>query len=135
MTSISIVFPLFNEEEYAVRAYEAAKDALGPITDDYEIILRTFLATRMCHIRAFGYVQYHNRRHDEPQVVNNTQRARNAEIQRLSHAIKLRYDQRLHDRLLELGCPDFIRGDDGSLDFSRPNPGGLRGAELVYDPM
>ena len=39
MTSISIVFPLFNEEEYAVRAYEAAKDALGPITDDYEIIL------------------------------------------------------------------------------------------------
>lgn len=105
------------------------------VCDDYEIILRTFLATRMCHIRAFGYVQYHNRRHDEPQVVNNTQRARNAEIQRLSHAFMLRYDQRLHDRLIELGCPDFIRGDDGSLDFSRPNPGGLRGAELVYDPM
>ena len=39
MTSISIVFPLFNEEEYAVRAYEAAVDALAPLTSDYEIIL------------------------------------------------------------------------------------------------
>lgn len=39
MTSISVVFPLFNEEEYVVRAYEAAVDALTPITDDFEIIL------------------------------------------------------------------------------------------------
>ncbi len=39
MTSISVVFPLFNEEDYVLRAYEAAVDALGPITNDYEIIL------------------------------------------------------------------------------------------------
>ena len=39
MTSISVVFPLFNEEDYVVRAYEAAVEALGPITNDYEIIL------------------------------------------------------------------------------------------------
>ncbi len=39
MRSISVVFPLFNEEDYVLRAYEAAVDALRPITDDYEIIL------------------------------------------------------------------------------------------------
>ncbi len=39
MTSISVVFPLFNEEDYVLRAYEAAVDALRPLTDDYEIIL------------------------------------------------------------------------------------------------
>jgi len=39
MTSISLVFPLYNEEDYVLRAYEAAKDALAPITDDYEIVL------------------------------------------------------------------------------------------------
>jgi len=39
MTSISVVFPLFNEEEYVVRAYEAAVEALAPLTTDYEIIL------------------------------------------------------------------------------------------------
>ena len=39
MSSISIVFPLFNEEDYVVRAYEAAVEALVPLTDDYEIIL------------------------------------------------------------------------------------------------
>lgn len=39
MTSISVVFPLFNEEDYVLRAYEAAVDAFAPITSDYEIIL------------------------------------------------------------------------------------------------
>jgi glycosyltransferase involved in cell wall biosynthesis len=39
MTSISVVFPLFNEEDYVHRAYEAAVDALRPLTNDYEIIL------------------------------------------------------------------------------------------------
>ncbi len=39
MTSISVVFPLFNEEDYVLRAYEAAVEALAPITDDFEIIL------------------------------------------------------------------------------------------------
>ena len=39
MTSISVVFPLFNEEDYVLRAYEAAVDALVPVTSDYEIIL------------------------------------------------------------------------------------------------
>ena len=39
MTSISLVFPLFNEEDYVLRAYEAAVDAFAPITSDYEIIL------------------------------------------------------------------------------------------------
>ena len=39
MTSISLVFPLFNEEDYALRAYAAAVDALSTITSDYEIIL------------------------------------------------------------------------------------------------
>ena len=39
MTSISVVFPLFNEEDYVVRAYDAAVDALSAITSDFEIIL------------------------------------------------------------------------------------------------
>jgi glycosyltransferase involved in cell wall biosynthesis len=39
MRSISVVFPLFNEEDYVVRAYEAAVDALRPVTEDYELIL------------------------------------------------------------------------------------------------
>lgn len=37
--SVSIVFPLFNEEDYAVRAYEAAKEALAQVTNDWQIVL------------------------------------------------------------------------------------------------
>ena len=39
MTSISVVSPLFNEEDYVLRAYEAAVEAFAPITADYEIVL------------------------------------------------------------------------------------------------
>jgi glycosyltransferase involved in cell wall biosynthesis len=39
MRSISVVFPLYNEEDYVLRAYEAAVDALRPLTEDYELIL------------------------------------------------------------------------------------------------
>jgi glycosyltransferase involved in cell wall biosynthesis len=39
MRSISVVFPLYNEEDYVLRAYEAAVDALRPVTEDYELIL------------------------------------------------------------------------------------------------
>jgi glycosyltransferase involved in cell wall biosynthesis len=118
------------------RAVYAAIGGHAPdvhVCDDYELLVRTFLATRMCHIRALGYIQYHNRRHDEPANTGNTQRTRNAEIQRLSDAFMLRYNQPIHDRLLELGAPDFIwRG--GHLDFRAAPPSGLRGVELTFDP-
>ncbi|MEO8359705.1 MAG: glycosyltransferase family 2 protein [Vicinamibacteria bacterium] len=49
MTSISVVFPLFNEEDYVMRAYEAAVEALTPITSDYQIILVNDASTDRTH--------------------------------------------------------------------------------------
>ena len=37
--SISLVFPMYNEEAYIDRAVRAAKMALGGITEDYEIVI------------------------------------------------------------------------------------------------
>jgi glycosyltransferase involved in cell wall biosynthesis len=87
------------------------------VADDYELLLRTFLTTRMVHIRRFGYVQHY---HAEPQ--GNTQRRRNAEIQRLVRYLAAAYNERIHQRLLELGVDDFIWAGDGRLDWSLPNP-------------
>jgi glycosyltransferase involved in cell wall biosynthesis len=39
MPSISVVFPMHNEEDYIRRAVEAAKDAVQKFTDDYEIVV------------------------------------------------------------------------------------------------
>lgn len=85
------------------------------VADDFELCVRTFLTTRMVHIKRFGYIQHLG---DEGQ---NTQRRRNAEIQRLVRYFSERYEQRIHDRLEELGVDDFVRV--GSvLDWSR-SPG------------
>jgi hypothetical protein len=46
------------------------------VADDYELILRTFLATRFCHIQKLGYIQ-----HETTGV--NSQDSRRPEIQRL----------------------------------------------------
>ena len=87
------------------------------VADDYELLLRTFLDTRMVHIRRFGYVQHY---HANPQ--GNTQRRRNAEIQRLVRYLAAAYNERIHQRFLELGVDDFIWAGDGRLDWSIPNP-------------
>ncbi len=87
------------------------------VCDDYELILRTFLTTRMVHIQRFGYIQYHNTASS-----GNTQRQRNAEIQRLVRYFRNAYNDRIHQRFLELGVDDFIWREGGDLDWDTPNP-------------
>jgi glycosyltransferase involved in cell wall biosynthesis len=85
------------------------------VVDDYELCLRTFLATRMVHVQRHGYRQYLSR------SGGNTQIRRNKEIQRLVRLFQRRYEAQIHARFLELGVDDFI-WRDGQLDWSVPNP-------------
>lgn len=73
-----------------------------PVVDDYEILIRTFLYTRMIHVREILYIQYMN------SGGNNTQEPRRAEIQRLVDRIQKYYDRRIHERILELGSKDWL---------------------------
>jgi O-antigen biosynthesis protein len=98
------------------------------VCDDYELLLRTFLKTRMVHIRRFGYIQYHDRAGS-----SNTQRVRNKEIQRLSRYFMDHYNRSLHERFIELGIDDFIWSDGGVLNFEAPNPPDTAIANYVYD--
>lgn len=70
------------------------------VADDYELCVRSFLHTRPVHVKALGYIQYMSRQG------RNTQRVRNAEIQRLTNQIWLANDRAIHERLLQLGLPD-----------------------------
>lgn len=87
------------------------------VCDDYELLLRTFLTTRMVHIQRLGYIQYHNNA-----STGNTHRHRNKEIQRLVRYFRWHYNERIHQRFLELGVDDFIWQRDGHLEWSTPNP-------------
>lgn len=79
------------------------------VADDYELLVRTWLATTIVHIRRFGYIQYHHE--------SNTQKKRNAEIQHLVAWIASAYNDDIHDRFEQLGIDDFI-WSDGGLDWS-----------------
>jgi glycosyltransferase involved in cell wall biosynthesis len=72
------------------------------VADDYEIMVRTFLTTRMCRVPEMCYVQYRNF------GVGNTHQSRNQEIQRLVRYFSHIYDERIHERFLELGVDDFV---------------------------
>ena len=72
------------------------------VGDDYDLIVRTFLKSRICHIPKLGYIQYCNS--DQ----SNTTDRRRPEIQRIVEMIRHNYDRRIHNRLLELGLPDDI---------------------------
>lgn len=81
------------------------------VADDYELCIRTFLTTRMVHVRRFGYIQ------NIDSKGSNTQRVRNREIQRLVKYFSDHYNQSIHDRFVELGVDDFIWTDSG-LDWN-----------------
>lgn len=99
------------------------------VADDYELNVRTFLATRMVQVRKLGYIQYYT-----PNG-GNTQRVRNKDIQRLVRAVKEQYDRRIHDRLLELGCEDWAWNEKwGCSDLHAPNPEVESHAGLIWEP-
>lgn len=85
------------------------------VSDDMELMVRTFLKTIMCRVPKFGYVQYMDG--------NNTQTVRNQDIQRHVRWLKVRYDQQIHDRFVELGVDDWIWNEEHKYsDFGIPNP-------------
>ena len=84
------------------------------VADDYELLVRTFLATRMIRVPKLGYIQ-----HRGP----TAQTLRFGEIQRHVRAIRSHYDAWIHARLLALGCDDFCwDAERGCSDYRLPNP-------------
>jgi len=95
-------------------------DALGGhnphlhVADDYELLVRTFLGTRMIRVPKLGYIQHRS---------HTAQYVRNGDIHRHVRAIRTHYDHRIHERLLALGCEDFSWDEArGCSDYMRPNP-------------
>lgn len=80
-------------------------DAIGrhnkfiSVADDYELIVRTFLNTKMLHINKMLYLQYNNR--------NSTVDNNGTDINRKSRLIKEFYDRQIKDRFVELGVEDW----------------------------
>lgn len=72
------------------------------IADDYELVVRTFLATKMVRIPMGCYLQF--------QHGGNTQNATRADIQRRVRTISEFYDKQIKERFEELGKFDWAYG-------------------------
>lgn len=84
------------------------------VADDYELVVRSFLKTRMIHIPKMCYIQY---------IGLTAQHIRNKDIQRHVRFIRQYYDRMIHERFIELGCEDFIWDEEkGCSNFNIPNP-------------
>jgi glycosyltransferase involved in cell wall biosynthesis len=69
------------------------------VADDYEIMVRTFLNTRIIRVPRLCYLQY---------LSDSAQQWRNRDIHRHVGSIRAHYDMMIHNRFLELGCEDFV---------------------------
>jgi glycosyltransferase involved in cell wall biosynthesis len=82
------------------------------IADDYELIVRTFLNTKFCHIDACGYIQfiYNN------ESGQNTHDATRGDIQRRVRTIAQHYNHDIANRFYHLGVKDW------AYEFNPNNP-------------
>jgi O-antigen biosynthesis protein len=95
------------------------------VADDYELVVRTFLKTRMVRVPRLCYVQ---------RAGNTTQQTRNRDIQRHVRSIRDHYDRMIHDRLLELECDDFVWDEKSGRSYPDvPNPAIESHATLLAD--
>jgi glycosyltransferase involved in cell wall biosynthesis len=70
-----------------------------PVADDLEMIIKTFLNTRIIHVKRVLYLQYNNR---NSTVDNNV-----IDINRRARLIRDYYDKAIHNRIQELGFEDW----------------------------
>jgi hypothetical protein len=70
-----------------------------PVADDLEMIIKTFLNTRMIHVKRVLYLQYNNR--------NSTVDNNSLDINRRARLIRDYYDKAIHKRIQELGFHDW----------------------------
>ena len=76
------------------------------VLDDMDLLIRTFLNTKMIKIDKVLYFQYQDAGERGSKECNNTQSTRFAEIQRTVWLLKKQYDNLVHNRILDLGFED-----------------------------
>ena len=82
------------------------------VIDDMDLLSRTFLCGRMAKINKVLYIQHEGSSNTE-KVRATTTGDRFKEIQRINDLLYCKYDEAIHNRIIELGYSDPIWDDDG----------------------
>lgn len=82
------------------------------VLDDMDLLIRTFLNTRLCKIDKVLYIQHEGSSNDNRGRGSTTQGNRFDEILRVGVLLRWRYDKEIHERILELGFEDEIWNEE-----------------------
>lgn len=74
-----------------------------PVADDFELIVKTFLETKMIHIKKLLYLQFNN---TNSTVDNNV-----TDINRRARLVRDHFDIKINERIKELGKTDWMWDD------------------------
>ncbi len=85
------------------------------IADDFELVVRTFLSTKMVRIPQLGYLQFIH------ESGSNTHNLSRADIQRRVRTIGEYYNKKIFDRFSELGIEDWAYLENPSSPLSTPS--------------
>ena len=77
------------------------------VCDDMDLVVRTFLNTRITHINKVLYIQYEDGT-ERNSTSRNTQGKRFDVIQVVNKMLMDKYDKQIHERILELGFEDNV---------------------------
>ena len=95
-----------------------------PVADDFELIIRTLLNTRMLHVKEMLYLQYSNK--------NTTTSNNSIDINRRSRLIRDYYNESIHQRISDLGGNDWD-WDEESRSTPRLQNSGLDKLKFGHD--
>ncbi len=87
------------------------------IADDYELLVRTFLNTKMCRIQKLGYIQFI---YDDASGTN-THNSSRRDIQRRVRTVADYYSEAITKRFEDLGLEDWAAGVPGQLVADVPS--------------
>lgn len=77
------------------------------VLDDMDILIRTFLYGKLCKVDKVLYIQHEGSSNDNNGRGSTTQGHRLEEIKRIGVILKWKYDEQIHNRILELGYEDY----------------------------
>lgn len=103
------------------------------VLDDMEILIRTFLYGKMTMVDKVLYIQYEK---GEREKGNGTaQSKRFGEIQRTCWHLKVLYDKKIHERIIELGYSDYAWNEaTNSSDLWKNHTPGLEVMSNLFVP-
>ena len=99
------------------------------IADDYELLVRTFLNTKMCRIQKLGYIQFI---YDDASGTN-THNSSRRDIQRRVRTVADYYGEAITKRFEEFGLEDWAAGVPGQLVADVPSRYGDEECAVNYN--